>query len=135
MTTLSRKEQLLRAAQLRARITALINNADIRLTTKEVRAAIEEELKDLGYNESVLSNFLFTMSNNGLISREGTLGNITYGKAGDLPPKKEKTAKIQQEKVKKVINQEPTLTVDLVKSTGRVRISFKGIQIEIGVID
>jgi hypothetical protein len=131
MTTLSRKEQLLRAAQLRARITAIMNNADIRLTAKEVREALEDELSALGYNESSLSNFLFTMSNNGLISREGTIGNITYGKAGDILPEKE----MKQKKAQKATNQDPTLTVDLVKSTGRVRISFKGIQIEIGVID
>ena len=131
MEKVSRREQLRRAAEMRSAISSLIFNSPSSLSASQIGNALSEKMKELGYNETNLSNFLFTMSKNNLISRTGGLGHVVYGKANsevEIEP---------SEKRKKVKHANPAaeIAIDIVKSTGKVRLQIKGLVIEIGVVD
>lgn len=131
MEKLSRNEQLRRSAEMKAAISSLIFNSSSDLSAKQVSESLSEKMKELGYNETNLSNFLFTMSKNQLISRNGSLGHVTYGKPNGSADQKAVTKK---EKIKPKSSSEEIM-IDIVKSTGRVRLQIKGLVIEIGVVD
>ena len=135
-----RAESLRRAAQARAFIIALIVKAGSEgISSKNVWLSLTKEMKELGYTQNNLSNFLHTMSANKLIVKTGPLGQIRYFPAGTVigldsaPSSNQKKQKASKKEGK--ISDIPSLTIDVIKSTGRVRISLKGLVIEIDVVD
>ena len=129
MQKVSRDEQLRRSAEMRTAISSLLFNSSENLPASEISELLKSKMEELGYNETNLSNFLFTMSKNGLISKSGPLGNVKYGRPSDI--KSAEPVKIKKPKG----DPAQEIKIDIVKSTGRVRLQIKGLVIEIGVVD
>lgn len=134
MAKLSRDEQLVRAAHGRAIVTAFLANiSPDGANMPDILEGAGEELREAGYNDiKPISNLLYHMVNNKLITmvkEDGT--NVYYStnakKAGGAKQQKSETT------VKKSAKGE-FFQVDLIKSTGRIRITTKGVTIELGVI-
>ena len=136
MTKISRNEQLRRAAEMRAAISSVIANSTKDLSSKEIGELLVEKMKELEYSNDNLSNFLFSMSRNNLIYSKGTLGHIVYGKFPSTTQEldKEKSKKSKTNNGNKLSATEE-IKIDIVKSSGRVRLQIKGLLIEIGVVD
>ena len=137
MTIVDRALSLRRAAEMRAAVTALLNSSNQPLSAKEISEQLKGVMSSLGYFESNLSNFLFNMSANKLISKTGELGHVRYWKYGgeEYSPAKPKAEKTQVKKVTKSTAGLPEIKVDYVKSSGKVRLEIKGLVIEIGVVE
>ena len=131
-TTVPRDEQLKRAAQLRAIImSTLSSNAPI--MRSDLYTAIKPTMDSLKYAEGSLDNFLYTMTKSGLISKGVDNGKVVYAASGTPLTVKPKTEKVKSE-LPKTTSKTPAITIDIVKSTGRVRVAFNGLVVEIGVI-
>ena len=130
LTETSRVEQIKRSAQLRAMIMSTLN-VNSPLNRADIYQAVKPTMDTLGYEEGSLDNFLYTMSKSGLISKTEVQG----GKAVYTPSgvKVEKAIPSATPKPKK--EKSPEITIDIVKSTGRVRVAFNGLVVEIGVIN
>ena len=57
-----------------------------------------------------------------------------YAASGTPLTVKPKTEKVKSE-LPKTTSKTPAITIDIVKSTGRVRVAFNGLVVEIGVIN
>lgn len=139
---LSRHEQLERAAKIKAIVIAHLNSVNAWVTFGSISSALSDRLKEFNYSDDSLRALLNQLAQNRLIMRE-TEGN-----------KKPRYASINAKYSLGVTSQEPTppqvakvtkpeaikpdqqsLVVDLVKSTGRVRVAWQGLVIEIGIVD
>jgi len=146
-TTASREEQLVRASKLRALIIGYLNtNAQtMAVTRSDMVADLSDQLKELGYKESAVDNFLYVMSKDLLIGKAAKQGTkVTYcskdsSLATNIPYRKKakdrdaSTAVVVTKKSKS--SRVPEISLDYVKSSNRVRLTINGLVIEIGVVD
>lgn len=146
-----------RAARMRASIISLLNSEDQPLSKKEIGDRLSSIIDELDYKTNNFEGILYNLAKNDLIRKLGKNPNgsgsiyasVKYefpqGKTGSTFPKVKKTYKrktdvssqLQLEGVNPVKANEnfSPLTVDIIKSTGRIRLSINGMHIEIGVID
>jgi Fe2+ or Zn2+ uptake regulation protein len=131
-TIVPRDEQLKRAAQIRAVIVSTLNNNPNPITRSDLYVAIQQTMESLNYDEGSLDNFLYTMTKSGLITKANIQGGkAVYAASGVTIPVKKTVIKPEKHSKK----DHPAITIDIVKSTGRVRVAFNGLVVEIGVIN
>lgn len=134
--TVARNEQLRRAAVIRALIVSILNENQDPLESSQIVKKLGSALEDNGYTPLSISNFLYTMKNTNLISCMKVDGKMKYAASGILGNSVSVSPKVSSEKSNKLTKNTPVgVTIDIVKSTGRIRVSFKGLIIEVGVID
>lgn len=132
--TLSREDTLRRAAELRVKIISALNDAGKPVPIGHLQQKLKEWLKLSGYPDNfVLQNFLYAMVKNELIAKHGVGPAATYSKIGVVPVEQSLRSE-SAHKAKKKESKLPSIKVDIVKATGKVRISIDSITIEIGVI-
>lgn len=132
--TLSREDTLRRAAELRVKIISVLNVAGKPVSLRHLQENLKDWLHSSGYPDNfVLQNFLYAMVKNELIAKHGVGTVATYSKIGVVPVEQSLRSE-SAHKAKKKESKPPSIKVDIVKATGKVRISIDSITIEIGVI-
>lgn len=121
--SLSRSQILVRAAKLRAKMISLIKKTP-GISTPDLVAQMQDTLKAEQANDTSVITQLLHLQKSELIATIKD-GNKASHYLPDAKP-----AKVRKEKAVKA---QPDFTVDLVKATGRVRVSIGGFVIEIGV--
>ena len=159
-TKISRHDQLIRAAKLRAMLVGFLNtNAqDVSLTRTEISVQLGSQLSALEYTDTTLDNYLASMARGGLIGKAAkNNGRVTYcsresrlvvndtesstvtkhkkHKEDFVDSKHVAVAHNTQVAATKKATTSASLVVDIVKSTNRVRLTLNGLVIEIGVVD
>lgn len=132
----TKAETMKRTAMMRAAILAFINKSEKSVQFAEIRAAVKDTMEKCEYNDNALSNFLYNLAKSKAISKHGGQGYSEYAKSGFFASSgngQEKSA--PKPKPKPTKNIPTALTVDVVESTGRIRIKLKGLIIEIGVVE
>lgn len=145
-----------RAARMRAAIIALLNNAPEPLAKGEMQAKLDDVIKELKYKSSNFESHLYGLVANGLVKKipkpsPGTgflyanqryeFPNSDGQSASDEP--RVKRAYVKRKGLENAtaasksagVGNIPSVSLDIVKSTGRVRLSINGMSIEIGVSD
>jgi hypothetical protein len=125
------EQQMVRNAQIRSAIIAfLAEHSDQQVTSGRIIEALRPKLTKLEYtNESSLYGILSTMHKNNLIGK-GENGYYFLS----LPVETKETIKQTKKVFAKEISH-PAIKVDLVKSSGKVRLTIGGMVIEVGVVD
>lgn len=123
-------------AQIRAIAIAYLNGLTEKISTKDLVAALIARNDFLEGQEDTVTHQLSMLSKNGLINviKEGRANYYVKASskqiaAVDKPPKVTPTPKEAREKE----NLPAGIRIDIVKSTGRIRLSIQGLVIEIGV--
>lgn len=128
MAKFTREESLVRAARLRAIITAALNAQPDRVfKAEELRQELSQEMSNLGYTMINLYSCLRQMAKQELIGHPA-IGNYKAIAEGD-------EVQVAKRKQSKKSAKAPEVSIEIVKSTGKVRLSIKGLVIEIGVSD
>jgi hypothetical protein len=125
MTTLSRDEILIRAAKVKAAIVGACNSGSKRL----LEFAELSEVKEYNLTIAQVQSYVAQCKSAKLIhsisdpERAGGALYIVRSESEELEVKRPYNKREQ-----------PTLKVDLIKATGRVRLEINGFVIEIGVV-
>lgn len=130
--SLPRHEQLERAAKTRAILIAFMNRQLEPLSIKHVTERVSSELAASGIGATAIHYQLQMLAENKLIgvTKEGnTL--MYFGKNGTI---QEPYVSKKQQKTKKDDILPAQISVEFVKSTGKVRFLLNGVIIEIGVV-
>lgn len=130
------------AAKTRALLISHLNNSNSKQTVREIGIALADKLSSIGVTKSTVSFQLKRLSASDLIGvanrgnakeyfRKNSQQNSNIALiASELPSTK------QLRKLHGVSSaQQSILSIDIVKSTGKVRINMNNIIIEIGIID
>lgn len=125
-------ENMARAAKYKALIVALLNRTGTLLSHSEISAKLEDELTADSYKAHNLRGLLAQLAANKMIICD-VAGNRKLYHSTQYPAPADADEPVVERKSKK--DAAPTLKVDLVKDTGRVRITLQGLVIEIGVVD
>lgn len=135
---ISRHEQLVRAAKGRAIITSYLNTKTEPVPRGKILEDCGDRLAELNYTESSLDNFLYTMGNSGLLTKKPDPTGKLYlwstmpSDGGKVPLRKAPSSKVKDKQDKA---SPAAITLDIIKSSGRVRLTINGLVIEVGVIE
>jgi hypothetical protein len=149
-----------RAARMRAAIIALLNNSSEPLAKGEIQAKLDDVIKELKYKPSNFESHLYGLVGNELVKKipktppgtgylyaspkfefpnsggdniqEEPRQKRTYVKKKGLENSNSMTSSIS---ASTGVGKIPSVSLDIVKSTGRVRLAINGMSIEIGVSD
>lgn len=124
---LTRDEQMVRSAKVRAAIIALVRETP-QISTTEVIQSLSDLMKATKASRSSVITQLKQMVKNGQLLTEHGHRPLRF----TLPAENGRTKKIT---VKGKKGEVPNFTIDIIKSTGRVRLQLGGLSIEIGVVD
>jgi hypothetical protein len=143
-----------RAARMKAAIIALLNNTEEPLSKSAIAEKLSDVIKELNYKTSNFESQLYQLVGNDLVKRVGKTSNnqgSLYASAkyqfpnpndaSDSEEPKQKRQYIRRKGVEDDSNSQkgtgtvPAISLDIVKSTGRVRLAINGMSIEIGVSD
>lgn len=137
--TRSREEQLIRAAKARAIIIAFLSERPGEAFSRaEIQSGTTKTLGPLGYTAAALDNFLYTMRKSELIWRREAEDGQPIRYHADRAVGMVEGGKPRQPKVPKkhkASAQSAAVVIDIIKSTGRVRLTLGGLVIEIGVAE
>jgi hypothetical protein len=124
-------------AELRGKITAYLNDKMRWCGTREIKAAFSGLAEQAGYAPASVYWIMDSMANNNLIKRAKRNGVNVYAANAVAPPiKTAEPAKAVEVPVTmvKAPTVSTTMLLDVVQSTGRLRITMGGITLEIGVV-
>lgn len=153
-----RSAHLVRAAELRALLLAFLSQVGVFVTIEKIMAQLEGELEMINCSETNVARQLGLLTKNGLVTMtlRGRVG--FYAKSTTKPkeltsdvtttPLESQSTLLEEVSSVNVISEEkqtcsnpieqctpePTLRVDVIKATGRLRIEYAGLVIEIGSI-
>lgn len=132
---LPRDEQIKRAAQMRAAIMALMStNHSQEYTMPQLAAALKELVEELEYKDYHMYSVLRSMVSNKQIYLRKE-GNINYYAAQAIKKVNDRVPlELVGARKESAAADTPGLIVDIVKSTGRVRLTIGGIVLDIGVV-
>ena len=160
--TLSRNDILIRAAKIRAAVLSLLANVKDPISTSEIQKQLATLMFDEKFEPKNIASILTGLVNQEQIasSRDGTVRTYwapakhkvskkpKMGKrvidvdddwddepAGKLSSQPKMVAFKAKSTAQFIATDAAPLQIDIVKNTGRVRISLKGLVIEIGVVD
>jgi hypothetical protein len=128
-----REEQLRQAAEYRAGIIAVLKKSKTPFTQAEIETSLAAYLGlDTVPN---MYNILGGMFDNELIyrSKDGKSRNIYSLNKFEETPSTDEETEVTKVRMKRGANS--TIKIDIVKSTGRVRIQTQGIVLEVGVVE
>lgn len=123
----SRDTVLVRAAKLRAKIISLVKKTP-GITTTDLTVQMQDFLKEVGGNDLAVRTQLIHLHKNEQLAQVKEGAQLHYYLPTELP-------RAPRAKKEKTVNSPPNFTVDLVKSTGRVRLNIGGFVIDIGVAE
>lgn len=131
-TTLPRHELLERAAKTRAILIAFMNRQLEPLSIKHITERVSDELYDAGIDATAVNYQLQMLAENKLIgvTKEG-VQLMYFGKNGSG---QELSVLKKPQKTKKDDILPTQVSVEFVKSTGKIRFLLDGVIIEIGVV-
>jgi hypothetical protein len=147
--TESRDAQLIRAAKMRALVTAYLSKQNAPVSKAQMEADLAAELEGINLNDALAYQLTY-MTRGNLIKRIDEPGNRPLYAAinSDHELVHTKVPKLGVTAIAHKTPNKPTSTntpsapkaqhhmaIDMVKSTGRVRISTQYMVIEIGVVD
>lgn len=141
MSTKSSRDALLaRAAELRALLIGELNRSGAGLTLRALYDAHEAKLSGMGVDDNIIRNILDRAARNELIFKRTEGRNVVYYSAPYVDVKnsgsqEDPPAKVRKVKAPVVPTTQPALTIDIVKSTGRIRLDVGGFVIDIGIKD
>ena len=119
-----------RSAQIRAAILSEIKNSP--KTRAELMTALKTKLEDLGYSsDTALDGFIYTMKGK-LIQKTVVDGRSVYVLMDNIADIDEPVAPASKQKEVKV--KQTPIKIDLIEKTGKLRIEFNGLLIEIGKV-
>ena len=124
----SLKEAFVRSAKARAIIIDEIKSKDKALTLTDILGL--EPLAALGMKVPAVQSCVYSMVKSGVLIKSKSDSTTYYGVptgSVEKAPVKVKTTKYAIQPTK------PSIQVDIIKATGRVRLSLNGLVIEIGV--
>jgi hypothetical protein len=135
----NKTDRIILAAKKRATISSILSAAVDVVTFNDLWN--NERIKELGFiNDPALRNCLQEMKKGGLIRNEknakGIRGYILVKPASSKITKQVKINKVAT-KLDTIVDKDvvkTNLKIDIIKSTGRVRLELNGLFIEIGVI-
>lgn len=129
-TTLPRHELLERAAKTRAILIAFMNRQLEPLSIKHITERVSNELHDAGIDATAVNYQLQMLAENKLIgvTKEG-VQLMYFGKNGSG---QELSVLKKPHKTKDIVSTQ--VSVEFVKSTGKIRFLLDGVIIEIGVV-
>lgn len=134
---LTRSEELVRAAALRAAIVADLNARSAPVNQQEITESLKDTLvKWKVTDEATLRRVLARAVSAGLFTSEKDGTRVLYSLSKDSAEEKaQKTQKkLAKAQLKTLAIGAPDFTVDIVKATGRIRMTIAGLSIEIGVV-
>lgn len=141
----SRDEELRKAAEFRAAASAYFNRTEGLRSATQFSEENKELVERLEYKQFQVSQSLKRMADNKLLycRREGT-ANL-FGRPGSAFKEFKEVMKGRMDEEfpvpapvvekPKAATRTPQVSMDIVRSTGRVRLSLDGLVIEIGVVD
>lgn len=137
---LSEDEKAVRQSKIRAAIQHWLNNNQGSFTVSQIAKGLESIIQELNYSTQSLYSILPTMTKAGVIKMTEAGGKHYYHHPrweGHPLEHTEPTVKRIKRSTEAVADIVPPsqFTVDVVKSTGRVRITTQGLTIEIGIVE
>jgi hypothetical protein len=132
--TISRTEQLRRAAVARGAAIAFLNSRDAHYSGKELFNSMSNKLEAIEYTQANMDYILHALANSELIGSSKDGNTNVYFKKGLMPQTDPQELVAKTAKVAKTLVVTPDIKIDLVKATGRIRMTIQGISIDIGVI-
>lgn len=134
-------KDLHRSAAIKAAIVAFVNSSEDRVKQAGIAKGIASKMEELGYTKDQLTAFLSRLAKNSLIAVEREGRSVWYSryvknKPNGVPIRTDTTAIKQADPVKTVAPAlpPPDIKVDIIKATGKVRLTLNGFSIEIGTI-
>ena len=124
---LSRADTLVRAAKFRAKIQAVVRSHP-GISTPDIVSECAELMNEEYAPESLVHGQLSALTESGLLTREREGRHMHYRIQGDAPTTTRKAKKQRERSLADV-------TVDMVKATGRVRLTIGDFVIDIGIAD
>jgi hypothetical protein len=127
---------------MRAEIMALLNrNPDQELTLQQISAQCKELIDAVGYNEGNVYSFLYNMVKMKQLKSRKDGQRVLYRSKNSTVSNGNGTAIVPVKVTKPVnavtthvaTNTPPHVKLDIIKETGRVRLEFGGIVLDIGV--
>lgn len=151
-------EGIERAARMKAAIIALLNNSSEPMAKGEMENKLSDVIMELKYKTSNFESQLYQLVANGLVKKAGknpsNTGFLYASPKYDYPESEGEVKPDEPKKKRQYIRRKPlglegantessnteigkipSVSLDIVKSTGRVRLSINGMSIEIGVSD
>lgn len=119
----SLKEAFIRAAKARAIILAELKNRDKPMSMADILGL--GQLAELDMKVTAIQSCVYAMLKSGLLAKSKVDATTYYGLASVTT-----TSKVDTPRKAKL---SPAIQVDIIKATGRVRLSLNGLVIEIGV--
>ena len=160
MSQRSRTESLHRAAELRRAIITFVNEATTPVSRADMATALQPLIDTLGYRTDNVDNFVFTLSQKGEILHIPNPSGRAYlyvstgsGQISPTPSARMVARKTptpnpltkrhhnsgyplsESQPATPSSPSPPPLKIDLIQSTGRLRIAFQGVEIEIGLAE
>ena len=149
-------EGIERAARMKAAIIALLNNSPEPMAKGEMEMKLGDVIKELNYKTSNFESQLYQLVANDLVKKAGknpTNTGFLYASPRYEFPTPNVEQVTEQPRQKRTYTKRkglentnveanttgggkvPSVSLDIVKSTGRVRLAINGMSIEIGVSD
>jgi Fe2+ or Zn2+ uptake regulation protein len=142
-TTKSRASFVANAAKSRALLLSYMNNVNKPVTINEIVSDLSDKFKEIGVDSKSVYFQMKRLADNKLVGSARRGVAIEYFKndtpttalavVDNVTPIKTTRKYTHREPVH--VATQPTLSIDIVKSTGKVRINMNGIVIEVGIVD
>jgi hypothetical protein len=123
------------ATMKRATIIKILHASENGVPLPATKILENEEIQNLKFTLVVLTAFLSTMKTAGLIDSVSIVGSKYVGYVPINTPKVKAEADPLAKVVTKAVHGKPSLKIDFLKKSGRVRLEFGGLFFEIGVLD
>lgn len=131
-------EEITRSAKLRAAVNAfMLQRPGHELTQAQIEEAHAELFKELKYSKNAVYAVLQSMVKNDMLDvRNDNDNNVNYYSAkGTTRIVQADAVMLKPVKPAKPARPAPEIIVDVIKETGRVRITTQGVVIELGVVE
>lgn len=131
------KESQALAAKARAMILSYLNRNQKRMTIKEIVSELSDKFNAAGIRHEAINYQMSRLAANNLVGsvRRGTAIEYFRNPSNELVVVEDVPVKTTRKYNRTDIVQQPALAIDIVKSTGKVRINMNGMVIEIGIVD
>lgn len=136
--TIPRDVQIARSAAVRSLIMAKISNAEAPLTRQDILdGEVQDKLTELGMPLKTFENILYRLTVQNMVSASADEDKVKRFSARTQLITREKPNTQPRKDSPSVRKPQVTqpISIDLVKSSGRIRITYKECVIEVGIVD
>lgn len=140
---MARADILRKHAEFKAALVAYVNSLTEPTSSRTIMALMRPKLKELGIKETNGAKMLRDLSDAGLVNVDKSTRFFTFWGNGskppfpisDLPVDSDPQVVSAQTVARQVTSKKPAIALDVVKGTGRVRLTINDLTIEIGVVE